>query len=94
MGSESDGGIFARSTFGKLFEQQNFDLPPATKLNDVDFPYFLVADEAFPLKDYIMRSYPGKSLTNAQRIFNYRLSRARRIIENTFGILVSRWRVF
>jgi len=55
-------------------------------------PFVLVGDEAFPLTTYMMRLYPGKNeMTIEKRIYNYRLSRARRTVENVFGILVSQW---
>ncbi|KAK5648160.1 hypothetical protein RI129_003052 [Pyrocoelia pectoralis] len=94
-GSQSDGGVFKRSIFGQRMEQADMNIPPEKPLpgTNVSLPYFFVADEAFPLTKFIMRPYPGKNLTHKQRVFNYRLSRARQVIENTFGILVARWRI-
>lgn len=60
---------------------------------DKEMPYFLLADEAFPLKHYIMRPYQGKNLSNTQKLFYYRPSRSRQVIENVFGIMVARWRI-
>ena len=56
-------------------------------------PCFLVRDEIFPLKTWLMQPYLGK-LGQQGIVFNYHLLRARRIIENCFGILAARWRIF
>lgn len=55
---------------------------------------YFVGDDAFTLSKKMMKPFTGPFLDNQKRIFNYRISRARRVIENAFGILVSRFRVF
>jgi hypothetical protein len=54
----------------------------------------IVGDDAFPLRTNLLKTYSSVNLTLKQRVFNYRLSRARRVVENSFGILASRFRVF
>lgn len=95
-GSSSDGGVFSRSELGKALYNNNFSFPQGEfnlPGSNIKTPYFFVGDEAFQLTTNMMRPYSGRNLVTKKRIFNYRLSRARRIIENSFGILVSRWRV-
>ena len=94
-GRNSDGGAWAQSPLKMALENNTLNVPKSTPLLDgIDIPYVLVGDDAFPLSHYMMKPYPQKNLCSEKRIFNYRLSRARRISENAFGILANRWRVF
>lgn len=55
--------------------------------------YVRVADDAFAMRPNVMKLYAQRGLPMVHRVFNYRLSRARRIIENVFGIMSARFRV-
>ena len=94
-GRQSDGSVYNNSHLGYAIDNNILNLPNPTKIGNFDgtFPYVFLADDAFGLKTYLMKPYPGQYLTEDKRIFNYRLSRGRRIIENTFGIAASRFRI-
>ena len=95
-GRNSDGGVFGNSDMGVAFVSALMKVPEPEELHgtNIECPYVLVGDEAFNLKTYLMNPYPRDALDIKEKIFNYRLSRAIRIIENTFGILAARCRIF
>ena len=95
-GRQSDGGVFANSNIGFCIANDLFKLPSAKALprSDKVFPYVFVGDDAFPLRYNLMKPYSNGNLDMQQTIANYRFCRARRIIENSFGILAARFRIF
>lgn len=95
-GRVSDGGVFNGCSLQEALEKKAASLPDPEPLpGTLQLPPFaMVADEAFPLKEYILKPYPNRGLNVPQRVYNYRLSRARRVVENAFGIFANRWGVF
>ncbi|XP_058818499.1 uncharacterized protein LOC131682978 [Topomyia yanbarensis] len=93
-GADGDMNVFGRTKFGQdiLEDCGLLELPPDASVNGIEIPFFFVGDDAFPLSSRIMKPYgTGSAFSNEQKIFNYRLSRARRTIENAFGLLTMRW---
>nr|CAI5835832.1 unnamed protein product [Callosobruchus analis] len=83
---------FFMTDFGDLLDEIKLNILSPNSFptyRNICLPFVLI-DEAFPLKENLMKPYPGKQIPHDE-IFNYRLCRARRIVENVFGILASRF---
>ena len=93
-GGVNDASIFNSSEMGQAFAQQELDIPGPKDVNGHTLPYVIVADDIFKLTNWMMKPYTGRNLSEENLVFNYRLSRCRRTIENAFGIMASRWQVF
>lgn len=98
LGKESDCNILKETKIGKEIYDGSLNLPEPSPISNEqeygDVPYVFVADEAFALGKHVLRPYPSSNLTQEKRIFNYRLSRARRFVECAFGLLANKWRIF
>lgn len=97
-GKNSDGGIFEQSIMGRRFENNTLNIRPDRPFagEDNEVPCVLIGDEAFTLSTYLMRPFPYRQARNNhnKEKFNYHLCRARRVVENAFGILSHKWRLF
>ena len=100
-GSNSDSNVFQFSKFGQKFMNEKLNIPGNKRLSNYNdegpMPHVIVADEGFPLLHNLMRPFPRcreSTLPKQEAIFNFHLSHARMCVENAFGILVQRWRIF
>lgn len=63
-------------------------LPPPDNLSNREkkVPYVFIADDAFPLREDIMKLYSGlQQKALIKRLYNYRICLARRVVVNVFG---------
>ena len=84
-GSANDSTIFQDSPLYAALEKNTLNMPPGS---------VILGDSIFPLKTWLMKPYSRRNCNAQRTVFNYRLSRARRVVENAFGILTWRFRVF
>jgi len=98
-GRNSDSGVYGSSQLGLKIDENLLGYPSSRYTipgydQNIKFPYVFLADEGFAMKTFMMRPYPKNCSERSEIVFNYRLSRARRVIENSFGILATRFRIF
>lgn len=70
QGRISDGGVFNNCTLGKKLAKKKLNLPASRKPpgGNKELPYVIVGDEAFPLKEYLLRPYSRRQLDHDKRV--------------------------
>lgn len=92
-----DGGVLRNTVFFEKPKHNKLNIPAEELVRNSsrNLPYVFVADDAFPLRTVMIKPFrPADLNTYEKKIYNYRVSRARRIVENAFGILAFRFRIF
>lgn len=97
-GKASDGGVWKKtSIFEYLNDEENpLEIPAPEIIPGIrdPVPYFFVSDDAFALNTNLLKPYAMQGISRRNRIYNYRLSRSRMVVENAFGILSTRFRIY
>ncbi|KAJ8896663.1 hypothetical protein PR048_002007 [Dryococelus australis] len=82
--------VFGNNTQCKpLKETLKLPAPRPLPGGNVDVPFVIVVDDAFPLSPNIMKRFAMTGLAHERRIYNYRVSRARRTIVRHIGTAFS-----
>ena len=90
------GQIFKHTNLRHKIEDGSIGFPDSKSLG-IGGPkvnFFILWDNAFPLKLWLMRPYSSRTMDLKEMIFNYRIRQGKTVVENAFGMLTSRIRIF
>ena len=88
-GSCSDAQIFNACQLKRRIEDGRIGFPDPAPITQGgrDVPYFILADDAFALKTWLMKPNGRRMLTREEKIANYRISRGWRVLR----MLLASW---
>ena len=91
-GSAHDARVLPHSSVYEKAESGTL-LPSTTRLiAGENVPLYIIGDSAYPLLMWLMKPFPHSShLSDDKKTYNYRMSRARIVVENAYGRLKGRW---
>ena len=95
-GSTSDDQIFKHTNLRHKIEDGSIGIPDSESpgIGGPKVNFFILGDDAFPLKLWLMRPYSSGTTDLKEMVYNYRIRRGRTVVENAFGMLTSRFRIF
>ena len=95
-GSTSDDLIFKHTNLRHKIEDGSIGFPDSESLGigGPNVNVFILRDDAFPLKLWLMSPYSSRSMDLKEMVFNCRINRGRTVVENTFEMMMSRFRIF
>lgn len=92
-GSMHDSQVYDLCVFKKQLDNNALRFHKHATYDNL--PLYLIGDGGFRLSNHFMVPYKANQINTAKdRKFNQRISSVRRLFENVFGILVSRFRLF
>lgn len=92
----NDSGIWESSDFNSKIQSNALNIPMDYNVHGSKskLPYVFIGDKSFPLRNNLLRPFALRVLPYDEKVFNYRLARARRVFDNAFGVLTNRFQCF
>ncbi|KAM4042051.1 uncharacterized protein ACNLHF_012907 isoform 1-T4 [Anomaloglossus baeobatrachus] len=87
---------FMVSPMGRRIYGNDFNFPQPRPLPDTSgppLPFVVVGDKAFQMSENLLTPYSSHDLNPTRQMFNYRLTRAQRMVEGAFGLMTAKWRI-